>query len=73
MEKTLIYNNRLTDTTYVDFQVLWFNKSFDNQRYGQAFCNYFGITDPELFYATDGPTMNKIIQDYLDHYQIYGQ
>ena len=72
MEKTLTYKNRLTDDTYTDFQVLWSQHMFDNQRYGQAFCNYFGITNSELFYSTDGPRIQKIIHDYLENYQIFG-
>lgn len=72
MEKTLTYKNRLTDDTYTDFQVLWSQHKFDTQRYGQAFCNYFGITNPELFYSNDGPRIQKIIHDYLENYQIYG-
>lgn len=71
MEKELIYGNRLADDTYTDFQVLWSQHKFDNQRYGQAFCNYFGITNPELFYATDSLNINRIIHGYLNNYQIF--
>lgn len=71
MEKDLIYGQRLSDETYTDFQVLWSQKRFDHQRYGQAFCNYFGITNSELFYSNDGTKIQKMIHEYLENYQIY--
>ena len=35
-------------------------------RAGQAFCNYFNITDSELFYATDSGRISTLIANYVD-------
>ena len=33
-----------------------------NQRYGQSFCNYFGITDHRIFYETNWETCDAVIR-----------
>lgn len=33
-----------------EFEQEYFAGKFPHQRYGQAFCNYFNLTCPELFY-----------------------
>lgn len=35
-----------------------------DQRYGQAFCNYFGITDNLLFYERDAERARRYIQTH---------
>jgi hypothetical protein len=71
MEKDLIYGNRLADDTYEDFRVFWTQRRFDNQRYGQAFCNYFAITDPDLFYSNNPVFIRNAIEKYLNSYQVF--
>jgi len=34
---------------------------FPNQRLGQAFCNHFNRTDPDLFYQED----RKLAEEYI--------
>lgn len=33
-----------------------------NQRYGQSFCNWFGITDNRIFYERDWTRCDRIIR-----------
>ena len=33
-----------------------------NHRYGQSFCNYFGITDHRIFYETNWETCDAVIR-----------
>jgi len=46
-----------------EFQRLWHTQQFPDQRFGQAFCNHFNITDPELFYCRDYMKTLEIIRD----------
>lgn len=39
-----------------DFDKQFFEGKFPYQRYGQAFCNFFNITCPELFYEENQKT-----------------
>lgn len=39
-----------------DFDKQFFDGKFPYQRYGQAFCNFFNITCPELFYEENQKT-----------------
>ena len=51
---------------YLDFDKDWWNNKFPNQRYGQAFCNVFNITNLELFHVDDILKAHRIIkQSYL--------
>lgn len=40
---------------------------YRHQRYGQAFCNYFGIQDTDIFYTDDyRQVINMIYTRYID-------
>jgi len=39
-----------------EFEREYFAGKFSHQRYGQAFCNNFNLTCPELFYEEDTRT-----------------
>jgi len=40
-----------------------------NQRYGQSFCNWFGITDNRIFYERDWTRCDRIIRrEWLARY-----
>lgn len=38
-------------------------------RYGQAFCNYYRITDTVLFYETDEKKARELAAVYAQNYQ----
>lgn len=51
---TFVDKNFKTNVSdYQKFQKEWLAGRFPGQRFGQAFCNSFGLTDPKLFYMTD--------------------
>ena len=39
-------------------------EALHGQRYGQSFCNYFGVTNYVLWYATDWRRADEIIRNY---------
>lgn len=39
-----------------EFELQYFSGKFPHQRYGQAFCNRFNLTCPELFYEENTRT-----------------
>lgn len=51
--------NKFLKHLYVD------SDNSDNVRYGQAFCNFFNITDAELFYADEEKAMEIICEKYI--------
>jgi hypothetical protein len=59
---------RLKQVNYEDMRlfILSYDKGeFPKQRFGQAFCNHFMITDPNVFYEK----YRKIAMDFI--YQTY--
>lgn len=38
---------------YLAFRAEWYKGKYPRQRLGQAFCNTFNKTDPDLFYQED--------------------
>jgi len=54
------------DRVYTQKEMLEFVRLFNlgswpNQRFGQAFCNHFNRTDPDLFYQTQ----RKVAEEYI--------
>lgn len=41
----------ITYMQMAEFKRLYDKGEFPNQRFGQAFCNHFNITDANIFYA----------------------
>jgi hypothetical protein len=61
-----IDNQILVNSIRVDNYEQW-QKQFTwdalkNHRYGQSFCNYFGITDHRIFYETNWETCDAVIR-----------
>ena len=46
-----------------------YRKANINQRYGQAFCNYFGITDSDIFYIEDAGTAKEEAEKLMANWQ----
>lgn len=51
----------MTINQYRAFERKYYNTELIGQRFGQAFCNEFNITNPELFYCTDESKAKAII------------
>ena len=45
--------NSIDLVSYLEWQLNYTFDALQNIRYGQSFCNYFGITDYVLFYMLD--------------------
>lgn len=43
----------MTPTQMIQFTRRFNNGEFRGQRFGQAWCNTFGVQNPSVFYATD--------------------
>jgi len=54
-------NMQIHMNSYLLFGIHWSKGEYTEQRYGQAFCNCFNITDPMLFYETDRINAEHII------------
>lgn len=56
----------LTEENFERWNHGYIFEAMKDQRYGQAFCNHFGITDNLLFYERDvGRARDRIYQHYL--------
>lgn len=51
------------------FEIYWL-KNAAKLRYGQAFCNYYEITDPALFYEKDETTAREKAAIYIANWQL---
>jgi hypothetical protein len=57
---------KVTERQYVDWQQQFTLDALRGQRYGQSFCNRFGITDNLLFHTTEiAWCENYIRKNYL--------
>lgn len=54
--------NSVTEANYLEWQKLYTWHALADQRYGQSFCNQFGITDNRLYYERDYVKCDKIIR-----------
>lgn len=54
-------------TALVYFYAKWTSGHYrdEGQRFGQAFCNAFNITDSELYYEEDENTAGEKMKKYL--------
>ena len=53
--------------TYQDWAARFIFDGLRNQRYGQSFCNYFGIQDNILFYSQSVNEADKyILENYIE-------
>ena len=60
---------KITSDQFNRFQIDYIDLNPYKQRLGQYFCNYFDITDTELFYETNQEkSVCKIVYYYLDNY-----
>ena len=51
---------------YAKWKKLYTFEGLKNQRYGQSFCNHFGIQDHRLYYEPDWQRCDEIIKrDWL--------
>lgn len=42
-------------------------------RFGQAFCNEYNVTDPEIFYCKDSKKARRlIVEKYIDQRDVHG-
>jgi len=57
-----------TNIAYRNFED--YRTSCPELRYGQAFCNYYSITDPKLFYETDDIAAIERCAIYIANYQL---
>lgn len=48
-----------------EFRILYYKGTWPNQRFGQAFCNYFNLTWPEVFYLENNNDAEAIIYNAL--------
>jgi hypothetical protein len=46
--------NPITAAAYKQWKQDYVWEALHGQRYGQSFCNHFGITDNHLYYGTSG-------------------
>lgn len=54
--------NSVAEANYLEWQKLYTWDALVDQRYGQSFCNYFGITDNRLYYERDWTRCDTIIR-----------
>ena len=52
----------ISDTAYKMWQKAFTFEGIKGQRYGQSFCNHFGITDYVLFYKVDWESADQHIR-----------
>jgi hypothetical protein len=63
---TTAHNIPITEQQYADWQQQFTVDALRGQRYGQSFCNRFGITDNLLFHTTEiAWCENYIRKNYL--------
>ena len=61
------FNNHIPQEEFEQWQQDFTFEALQGQRYGQSFCNRFGITD-NLLYYTQWPTEQQ--DDYIRRYYI---
>ena len=54
--------NSVTEAAYEDWKREFTFEGIRGARYGQSFCNYFGITDYVLFYKVDWASADQHIR-----------
>jgi hypothetical protein len=56
----------VTPESYAEWKKLYTFEGLKSQRYGQSFCNHFGIQDHRIYYEQDWERCDSIIQrDWL--------
>ena len=55
---------RVSEQQYDQWQREFSWHGLTGQRYGQSFCNYFGVTNYVLWYVTDWRRADEIIRNY---------
>lgn len=70
MEHDLAVDNGkvcITEHEYLEFlkDTRSNHEAYKHMRTGQAFCNYFNLTNPDLFYATDEGKIITEIMKYI--------
>lgn len=61
--------NHITQAEFEQWQLAFTFEALQGQRYGQSFCNHFGISD-NLLYYTQWPTDQ--VDDYIQRYYLAG-
>ena len=59
----------VTRAAFEQWQLAFTFEALQGQRYGQSFCNHFGISD-NLLYYTQWPV--EQVNDYIERYYIAG-
>jgi len=54
----------LTELSFDRWDHCFIFEALQNQRYGQSFCNHFGITDHILFYERDPERAREYIKNH---------
>lgn len=52
----------VNEANYQEWQKIYTWEALVGQRYGQSFCNHFGISDNRLFYDRDWTRCDSIIR-----------
>lgn len=59
--------NRVSQEQYQQWRREYCFEALRGQRYGQSFCNHFGITDHRIFYDSDVARCDRLIlSDWVD-------
>lgn len=59
-----------TVESFNHFVTNWARGMYRGLRYGQAFCNVFGIQDTELYYEVDPGKAAGRIGEYVENWQL---
>lgn len=54
--------NSISEANYLEWQKFYTWDALNDQRYGQSFCNHFGVTDYRIFYERDWIRCDTIIR-----------
>lgn len=55
---------KITNSQYNTWRAGYLFEAIKGQRYGQSFCNYFGITDNILFYESQAENCHRYIKKH---------
>jgi hypothetical protein len=58
--------NKITQDEYLEFITNYDPYKNRDVRFGQAFCNEFNITDPELFHEWDDAKAGELMMNHVE-------
>lgn len=59
-------NKLIRQESLAQFSTRFWDGEYPHQRFGQAFCNEFDITDSKLFYTEDASEAADLMIDHVD-------